>query len=132
MGVLTGADGQLKYQGVLCGKTRDWSLSISKDALETSHLGTYDRTYVEGLRGATGSATLLYDTDSLQSRALMQAILANGSSDELTFVFNKTVNTSAFLCKGIITSVSQSISTGAVQSVSINFTVSDKFEDGEF
>jgi len=132
MGVLTGADGQLKYKGELCGKTRDWSLSISKDALECSSLGDYDRTYVEGLRGATGSATLLYDTDSLQSRALMQAILANGPLDEVTFVFNKTVSTSAFKCKGIITSVSQSVSTGAVQSVSINFTVSDKFEDGEF
>ena len=61
MAVLTGADGQLKYQSKMLAKARDWTISVSKDALEDTHLGLYDRTYVEGLRGATGSMTVLYD-----------------------------------------------------------------------
>ena len=32
--VLTGADGQLKYQGSVVGKVRDWSITVTKDALE--------------------------------------------------------------------------------------------------
>ena len=56
--VLTGADGQLKYQGAVVGKVRDWSITVTKDALEDTSIGSYDRTYIGGLRGTTGSATV--------------------------------------------------------------------------
>ena len=129
MAVLTGADGKLLYQSKVCGKTRDWSLNLTKDALEVTCLASDDRSYVEGLRGASGSATLLYDYDETDSRSLMEAILKNGQSDTVTFVFNKGRSTNhQFACNAIITSVSQSVSTGAVQAVSINFTVSGKVD----
>ena len=130
MAVLTGADGKLMYGSRAVGKTRDWSISISKDALEDTCLAATDRTYVEGLRGATGSATLLYDPtpENQAGNDLLNTIFATtGSSEEVSFVLNKT-DGSTFKCKGFLTSVSPSVSVGSVSAVSINFQVNGKPE----
>ena len=124
--VLTGADGQLKYQGATIGKVRDWSITVTKDALEDTCLGDYDRSYVQGLRGTTGSATILYDPGNVNANALLNSIFNNVESVEtLDFVFHKSDNKS-FSCVGFITNVSESVSVGAVQAVSVSFQVSGK------
>ena len=61
MAVLTGASGGLLFKGASAGCVRSWSLNLTKDALETTCLGERDRQYVPGLRGATGTADILYD-----------------------------------------------------------------------
>ena len=139
MAVLTGADGQLQYGGRPIAKTRDWTINISVDALETSSLGDYDRNYVRGLRGTTGSMTVLYDpgsdsaTDLLDSILLDQDASGNSQLKEVTFVFNKSgaPGSGNFEANGFLTSVSQSVSVGAVQACSCNFQINDKV-DGEF
>ena len=124
--VLTGADGQLKYQGAVVGKVRDWSITVTKDALEDTGIGDYDRTYVQGLRGTTGSATVLYDPANDQASVFLNSIFANSENTEsVDFVFNRLDNES-FRCVGFVTSVSPSISVGSVQAVSISFQVSGK------
>ena len=130
MAVLTGADGQLKYKTKTVAKCREWSLTIAKDALEDTSLGDYDRTYVEGLRGTVGSATLLYDPSESQGKALINSVLSNGKSDDVSFVLNKADGTQ-FDCDGFITSVSPSVSVGSVQAVSVSFQVNGK-PDGTF
>jgi hypothetical protein len=129
--VLTGADGQLKYQGTLVGKVRDWSITVTKDALEDTALGEYDRTYVQGLRGTTGSATVLYDPANAQASVFLNSIFNNSEDVEaVNFVFNRLDNKS-FSCTGFVTSVSPSVSVGSVQAVSVSFQVSGK-PVGEF
>jgi hypothetical protein len=124
--VLTGADGQLKYQGAVVGKVRDWSITVTKDALEDTAIGDYDRTYTQGLRGTTGSATVLYDPSNVQASVFLNSIFANSENTEtVDFVFNRLDNQS-FRCVGFVTSVSPSISVGSVQAVSISFQVSGK------
>jgi hypothetical protein len=124
--VLTGADGQLKYQGSVVGKVRDWSITVTKDALEDTGIGSYDRTYVQGLRGTTGSATVLYDPANVQANVFLNSIFSNSElTQTVNFVFNRTDNKS-FACEGFVTSVSPSISVGAVQAVSVSFQVSGK------
>lgn len=126
MGVLTGSDGQLKFNGSVAGKCREWSLSVSKDALEDTSIGSYDRTYVEGMRGTTGSATVLYDPSNRTAAALLNSIFDNdNTSDSVDFVFNRQEGTS-ISCSGFVTSISPSVSVGAVQAVSINFQVNGK------
>ena len=125
MAVLTGADGRLMYGVQPIAKCRDWSLSVAKDALETTCLASDDRTYVEGLRGTTGSATLLYDPTESSANDLLNSIFGNDSFDTLRFVLNKA-DGSTFECTGFLTSVSPSVSTGAVSAVSVNFQVSGK------
>lgn len=129
--VLTGADGQLKYQGAIVGKVRDWSITVTKDALEDTGIGDYDRSYVQGLRGTTGSATVLYDPSNVQASVFLNSVFANAEGTEtVDFVFNRLDNKS-FKCNGFVTSVSPSISVGSVQAVSISFQVSGK-PIGEF
>ena len=125
MAVLTGADGRLMYGVQKIAKCRDWTISVAKDALEDTTLGDYDRTYVQGLRGTTGSATLLYDPTESSANDLLNSVFANGSTETLRFVLNKA-DGSTFECKGFLTSVSPSVSTGAVSAVSVNFQVSGK------
>ena len=135
MTVLTGADGQLKYGVTVLGKVRDFTVAVSRDALESTCLGDFDRTYVEGLRGATGSATLLYDPSNEEANAFLDKIfLTSGETgysapDTVTFRmnrFNYPLAGGTFVCNGFLTSVSPSVSVGSVQAVSINFQVSGK------
>ena len=130
MAVLTGADGQLIYNNQTVAKCREWSISTSKDALETTCLASNDRTYVQGLRGTTGSATLLYDPGENSTNALLNSIYKNNNEEEVTFVLNKA-DGARFECGGFLTSVSPSVSVGAVQAVSVSFQVSGVVE-GEF
>ena len=130
MAVLTGADGQLKYKEKTVAKCREWSIGISKAALDCSSLGDLDRNYVEGIRGTTGSATLLYDPSENQGKALINSVFSNGASDDVSFVLNKADGTE-FRCNGFITSVSPSVSVGSVQAVSVSFQVNGK-PDGSF
>lgn len=132
MAVLTGADGKVLVGGAQIMKARDYTISVSKDALETSHLGSYDREYVEGLRGATGSMTVLYDpTESIAVNLLNSILTTDGTSQKVDFVFTSQDN-KKLLYSGFITSVSQSVSTGAVQAASCNFQISGALEGGSF
>ena len=135
MTVLTGADGQLMYGSAAFAKCRDWSITVSRDALEDTCLGDFDRTYVEGLRGATGSATLLYDPSNTTANTFLNGIfLTQGEAgyvapDELTFKMNRQNYPDAggtFECTGFLTSVGPSVSVGDVQAVSVSFQVSGK------
>ena len=124
--VLTGADGQLRYQGAVVGKVRDWSITVTKDALEDTCVGDYDRTYVQGLRGTTGSATVLYDPSNVNATSFLNSIFENVETTQtVDFVFYKADNKS-FSCAGFVTNISPSISVGAVQAVSVSFQVSGK------
>ena len=132
MAVLTGADGKVMVNGAQILKCRDYTISVSKDALEASHLGSYDREYVEGLRGATGSMTILYDPTESTAVNLLQSILnTDGTSQKVDFVFTSQDN-KKLVYSGFLTSVSQSVSTGAVQAASCNFQISGAVEGGSF
>ena len=132
MAVLTGADGKVMINGAQILKARDYTISVAKDALETSHLGSYDREYVEGLRGPTGSMTILYDPTESTAVSLLQSILStDGTSQKVDFVFTSQDN-KKLVYSGFLTSVSQSVSTGAVQAASCNFQISGAVEGGSF
>ena len=132
MAVLTGADGKVMINGAQILKARDYTISVAKDALETSTLGVYDRTYVEGLRGATGSMTILYDPTESTAVSLLNSILTtDGTSQKVDFVFTSQDN-KKLVYSGFITSVSQSVSTGAVQAASCNFQISGAVDGGSF
>ena len=140
MSVLTGADGQLMYGAKAFAKCRDWAITVTRDALEDTCLGDFDRTYVEGLRGATGTATLLYDPANETANEFLNSIFTTFGEDgytepeELTFKMNRKIypqGGGVFICKGFLTNVGPSVSVGDVQAVSVSFQISGKV-DGEF
>jgi hypothetical protein len=126
MGVLTGSDGQLRFNGSAVGKCREWSLNVTKDALEDTPIGSHDRTYVEGLRGTTGSATVLYDPSNRTAADLLNSIFDNDQpNDFVVFVLSRQEGNS-ISCSGFLTNISPSVSVGAVQAVSVAFQVTGK------
>jgi hypothetical protein len=131
LAVLTGKNGALRWNGSTIGKVRSWSLSVNKDALETTNLGQNDRTYVAGLRGTTGTAELMYDPSEGGAVQLLNSIFSNEDSvsQSVEFVLDsaggKTLSCSAFL-----TSVSPSVSVADIQVCSISFQVSGSLSGG--
>jgi hypothetical protein len=126
MGVLTGSDGQLRFNGSAVGKCREWTLNVSKDALEDTSIGSYDKTYVEGMRGTTGSATVLYDPSNRTAASLLNSIFSNEQSNsQVDFVLRRQDGTS-LNCYAFVTSISPSVAVGAVQAVSVSFQVNGK------
>lgn len=131
MAVLTGKNGALRWNGGTIGKVRSWSLSVNKDALETTDLGEYDRTYTAGLRGTTGSADLMYDPGEGGAVELLNSIFGNDStvSQSVEFVLD-SAGGKTFSCSAFLTSVSPSVSVADIQVCSISFQVSGQISGG--
>ena len=56
----SGQNGRLLIDGTAAAKVTNWSFSSSMSPLTTTSLEDTDQTYVNGLRGMTGSARLYY------------------------------------------------------------------------
>ena len=121
--ILTGADGQLKHNGVIISKVRNWSLTVNKAAIETTTLGLYDRTYINGLRGATGSASLFFDPTDNEAVAFLNTIWTQNNDERVEFVFDR-VNNEDIDGEGFITSIGSSVSVGEAQACEIQFQFS--------
>ena len=136
--ILTGADGLLKYGNSSCVKVRNWSLNITRDAIDVSCLNTYDREYVAGLRSATGSATLYYDPTQTTDRALLNSIFEDNSdcsgttcTKNVSFYLNNCGGPGNFEAEAIITNISPAVEVGAATAVQVSFQITGKI-DGEF
>lgn len=131
MAVLTGKNGALRWNGAVVGRVRSWSLTVNKDALETTNLGVHDRTYVTGLRGSTGSADLMYDPSESQATSLLNSILSNelNPSSSVSFVLD-TIGGKSLSCTAFLTSVAPSVSTGDIQVCSVSFQVTGAITGG--
>ena len=131
MAVLTGKNGSLRWNSTIVGRVRTWSLTVNKDPLETTNLGLHDRTYVTGLRGATGTAELMYDPTESQARTLLNSIFANdsGVSQTVSFVLDQLGGTS-LSCTAFLTSVSPSVTTGDIQVCSVSFQITGPISGG--
>jgi len=130
MAVLTGVGGELRYAGARIAKCRNFSIDVSRDSLETTVLGSYDRTYIEGLRGATGSATVLYDPDDGPTLSMLNSIFSNNDNTAaVSMVLNTTTN-KALEFRAFLTQVGTPVSVGEAIACSISFQVTGPVEGG--
>jgi hypothetical protein len=121
--VITGSGGQLRFNGTKVAKCKDFSLDVSRDAIEDTALGSDDRTFVSGLRGASGSATIMYDPDDTATKSLLNSILSDSSSaEQVEFVLNTTLG-KAMKASALITQVGTPVSAGEIVACSVNFQV---------
>ena len=116
---VTSTTGSFSITGLDAGVVvRDASIDISRDTLETTNLGEFNRTYVTGLRGATGSATLLYENSLLDDVYAKINTDSQGSiTATLTLTTGKTISGSV-----LITSVGSTVTVGDVTSTNVAFT----------
>jgi hypothetical protein len=97
---------------------RNASIDISRDTLETTNLGESSRAYVTGLRGASGSATLLYENSLLDDvYAKINTDSQSSITATLTLTTGKTISGSV-----LITSVGSTVTVGDVTSTNVAFT----------
>ena len=121
--ILTGADGQLKHNGKMIAKVRNWSLTVQRDSIETTTLGKYDREYIVGLRGSTGSASLFYDPADADAVNFLNTIWAQNNDEQVTFVFDR-LNNDEIEGAGFLTSVGATVSVGEAQACDCQFQFS--------
>ena len=60
MGFYTGRSGSLVVNGKPVAKIRDWSLETTVELLSTNTVDSTSNTFTPGVKGASGSATLMY------------------------------------------------------------------------
>lgn len=128
MAVSTSCSASLKVAGQTIAKVRDIQFTVARDALETTGIGECDRTYVYGVRGSTGTGTLLYDPAATSTAATMNLILADTpdlTTVELDFD-TESVGTGAVSGPALITQMGVGVSVGDLVAVPISFTMSGK------
>ena len=99
---------------------RNATVDISRDALETTNLGDYSRTYTPGLVGATGNATFIYEAEIKSN--LIANILNTAGTRDTPIAVTLTVGTGQTLAGNVfITQVGTSVSVGDVTSTNVAF-----------
>ena len=127
MAAVTGVNGEFRYKGERVAKCRSFSIDISRDALETTGIGDSDRTYAPGVRGATGSATIIYESDDIPTVNLLNSIFSSSPEEDLSLSLNTLAN-KTFNCRIFVTQVSTPVSVGDVTACNISFQVTGKIE----
>lgn len=115
----TGANGSFTINGYT-GVVRNATVDISRDALETTNLGDYSRTYTPGLIGATGSATFIYESEVKSN--LIANVLNTATSRDTPIAVTLIVGTGQTLAGNVfITQVGTSVSVGDVTTTNVAF-----------
>ena len=144
MAFYTGRTGSLKIEDTEIAKIRDWSIETTVELLSTRTIDSVASTFVPGISGATGSATLMYyrleagDTGLGDFTDILHKIQkdktgsqggAVNESDRVKMqlrLSNKDDDTIVFFA--YITSATISTSTGELAVIPINFTVDGTLE----
>ncbi len=133
MAVRTGATARLGFSAGGTGtyttiaKVRDITLNINRDALETTGIGETDRTYAYGIRGTSGSGTLLYDPSDSGTAAIINQVLAETEALSTIQLQLDTGSTAGTISGSVlITATGASVSVGDLITVPISFTMSGK------
>jgi hypothetical protein len=138
MGFYTGRTGSVVFGGKPVAKIRDWSMETSVNLLSTNTVDSTSNTFVPGVKGATGSATLLYyrletgeSATYTQFTDLLSRIHKVGAittSDRIQLKLNASTASNDYIeFYAYITSAQIAVSSGELTSVPIQFTV-----DGDF
>jgi hypothetical protein len=123
---LTGSNGQFNFNGRVVAKVRDFSLSMNREELDDSSVGTDARTFVRGMFSATGQATILIDPNDDPGAELLNSIFSP-AVDDASETFECILDSSSgkqFQGAGFITSAAPSVAVGAVQAAPVTFRVS--------
>lgn len=138
MAFFTGRTGSLVVGGKRIAKIRDWSVDTTVELLSTNSIDSTVNTFTPGVKGATGSATLIYyrlepgeSTNFEQFTTLLLKVMKGGAiteSDKVLLELNVGGDIKDDLkFNAYITNAQVSVSTGELSVVPIQFTM-----DGDF
>ena len=104
--------------------TRSWSLSVSKDTLETTVQGNTSKTFIGGLISGEGSATLIYDNaGNSYYLAFVEDVLTTGDAGDALFELfpDSSASSKKLAFSGIITGAEYGATIGETQEINISF-----------
>lgn len=105
---------------------RDIQLQTSRDALDTTTLDKWDRTFIAGLRDTSASGSLFYDPEDAPTVQLISDTYSDSSATlPMEIVFDSMLGKSVS-ANVVITSLSVSASFGAAQVCEVQFRISGK------
>ena len=107
--------------------TRSWSLSVTKDTMETTNQGDTSKTFVGGLISGEGSATLLYNPSANSDyQAFIDDVLVTGDgADALFELFPDSAQSAKKIgFSGIVNNATYGATLGEIQEVNISFITS--------
>tara|TARA_Y100000593_G_C4141980_1_gene252727 strand:- start:80 stop:499 length:420 start_codon:yes stop_codon:yes gene_type:complete len=107
--------------------TRSWSLSITKDTMETTVQNDTSKTFVGGLISGEGSAELIYDpSGNSDYQAFIDDVLTTGDAADALFELFPDGGTSAkkISFSGIITGAEYSATLGELEIINVSFITS--------
>ena len=106
---------------------RSWSLSITKDTLETTVNGDTSKSFIGGLISGEGSAELIYDpSGNSDYQAFIDDVITTGDAGDALFeLFPDSAQSAKKIgFSGIITGAEYSATLGEVQIINISFITS--------
>lgn len=125
----TGIDGALYADGNRVAKITNWSFQGNAEALETTTLGDFARTFVYGIQNYSGACTLLYyeeDSGSIAGSALMSDVMRTTQTPtdstheiELRYLNGAASHSVRFDC--LLPTVAISATVGGVVTAEVSF-----------
>ena len=103
---------------------RSWSLSITKDTMETTVNGDTAKTFIGGLISGEGSAELIYDpSGNSDYQAFIDDVITTGDAGDALFeLFPDSAQSAKKIgFSGIITSAEYGATLGEIQIINISF-----------
>lgn len=107
--------------------TRNWSLSVTKETLDTSKHGDTFRSFVGSMVSGSGTVELVYDPDATGQAAFIEDVVTTADPADATFELFTTGTTSgtdSVSFGGIITDMEITSTVGELVIVSCNFITS--------
>ena len=132
MATIRGEAGSVEFEtgsgtlGTVVG-TRSWSLTTTKETLDTSvHCNTFGQ-FVGSMISGSGTVELVYDPDATGQAGLIEDVVKTGDAADATFELFTTGNTNgtdSVSFAGIITDMEISSTVGELVTVSCSFITS--------
>jgi hypothetical protein len=123
--ILTGATAGLYYGTLKIGKVKSIDLDISREALRTTTLDSFDHTYIAGIRDTKASASLFYDPLDQAVVNIINAIYTDTNVSTTNFQFVWDTNTNRQLTSSaVITNIGLSVAFGEAQLCKISLQLS--------
>ena len=107
--------------------TRSWSLTTTKETLDTSKHGDTFRSFVGSMISGSGTVELVYDPDATGQAGFLEDVLTAADPADATFELFTTGTTpgsDSVSFAGIITDMDISSNVGDLVTVSCNFVTS--------
>jgi hypothetical protein len=122
----TSVHAELRSAGTRIGKVTSIQLQTARDALETTTLDIWDRTFISGLRNSSASGTLFYDPEDETTVSLLNALYADGTAlSDVELLFDGVIGKGAS-ASAVITNASLSVAFGEAAVCEIQFQLSGK------